>query len=189
MNTYANRGKALETLMRFANERYAAAGLACIEKQATEFIPLRNKRGQICGAKVERKSSVDFLGRYQHYPIAIEAKSSSTDTIRFDEIQTHQADFMDSYTSEPGTIGLVVVSFEGSRFFVIPWFFWSAAYDERVRKRSRTTLCRAVAHGQIWEAPKKYSVRADELNPLWEIPAYDMTYGIDYLKHAGEYIL
>lgn len=185
----ANRGQQLEDLIRLANDRYKHHKLAVINKQATEFIPLRDRTGKIFSAKVEHKATVDFLGRYKHYPIAIEAKNTNTDSIRYDAVQPHQAEYMDQFTEEPGTIGLVVVSFGLKRFFAVPWTFWKAAYEWRVRKNDRDTQLIVVAHGQTWAIPKKFSVKATELNPDWEIPSFDTTYGLHYLQNADQYII
>lgn len=185
---YANRGQPLEEFVRFANDRYAKKKVAIIEKLPTEWIPLRNARGNICGAKVEHQSKVDFIGRYGNIPTAMETKNSNEDAIRFDEVQPHQADYMDAFTEEPGTIGLVLVSFNLKRFFVIPWAFWSMAYEYRVRRRDRTTPVTVSAFGQTWTIPPKFSVRVDELNPEWEIPNHDYTYGLHYLQPAKKYI-
>lgn len=177
----------LETFLRFANDRYRMKGLGMITKQATEFIPLRDQNGKLVSAKVESKATVDFLGRWGTFPAAIEAKNSNTDTIRFDRIEPHQADFMDDWTA-PGTIGLVVVSFKMRRFFVIPWAFWSAAYNLRVRDNDRNTPLTIKAFNQEWTVPQKFSVRAEELLPEWEIPEHHPQYGIHYLQQAHKYI-
>lgn len=186
--SYANRGVAFEEFIRFANERYAHKKVAVIEKLPTEWIPLRNSSGKICGAKVERRSKVDFIGRYKSYPIAIEAKNSNEDSIRFDRVEPHQAEYMDDFTAEGGTIGLVLVSFNLKRFFVIPWVFWQAAYDARVTRNDRTTPVTVSAFGETWTIPKKVSVRADELLPEWEVPNHDYEFGIHYLRAAEKYI-
>lgn len=187
--TYANRGQALEEFIKFANDRYRLKRMAHIEKQHTEFIPIRDSRGKVVSCKVESKATIDFLGRYKNHPIAIEAKHSSEDTIRWDRVELNQANDMDCFTAEPGTIGLVVVSFNLKRFFVIPWAFWQAAYNARVRPGAiRTKPVTVTAYGQTWTVPTKNSVRADELNPEWEIPNHDFTYGIHYLRDAEKYI-
>lgn len=185
----ANRGQPFEELLRFANERYKQKKVAVVNKQPTEFIPIRDARGKIVNVKVEHKATVDFLGRYKQYPIAIEAKHSSEQVIRYDAVQQHQADYMDAFIEEPGTIGMVVISFELKRYFAIPWVFWQAAYNARVRPgASRTARVTVEAFGQSWDVPLKNSVRADELNPLWEIPNHDLTYGLHYLKDAAHYV-
>ena len=188
--SYANRGMAFEAYIKFANDRYRQRKIASIEKLATEFIPLWDpKTKRIKGAKVEHKSKVDFLGRYRNIPIAFEAKNTFDDNIRFDRVEPHQADYMDEFTEEPGVIGMVVVSFNLTKFYAIPWAFWQAAYNARVRPgATRTTPVTVEAFGQTWEVPCKYSVRMDELNPLWEIPGNHPDYGIHYLANATSYI-
>ena len=184
----ANRGQPFEEFIRFANDRYAQRKIAVIEKLPTEFIPIRDRNGKICSVKVEHKSKVDFIGRYKQYPIAIEAKNSNDPTIRWDRVEEHQADYMDQFTEQPGTIGLVLVSFDLKRYFAIPWAFWKAAYDTRVRRGDRTAAVTVEAFGQTWEVPKKNSVRIEELNPAWEIPNHDFDFGLHYLVKAEEYI-
>ena len=187
--SYANRGQPLEHYIRFANEQYRRRKIASIEKLPTEFIPLRDRTGKICNVKVEHKSKADFIGRYRNIPIAIEAKHTSSDSIRFDEVQSHQADYMDEFTAEPGTIGLVVISFSLERFYAIPWAFWKAAYNARVRPgATRTAPVSVEAFGQTWNIPKKFSVREDELNPLWRVPGNHENFGLHYLANATSYI-
>jgi len=186
---YANRGQPLEQFIRFANEQYKRHKVACIDKVPTEFIPLRDGRGKIYNVKVEHKSGVDFLGRYRNIPIAIEAKHTSSDSIRFDEVQPHQADYMDEFTEEPGTIGLIVVSFSLERFYAIPWAFWQAAYNARVRPgATRTAPVSVEAFGQTWTVPTKFSAREEELNPLWRVPGNHPKCGLHYLANATSYI-
>lgn len=185
---YANRGAALEAFVRYANNCYAKKRVAIIDKLPTEFIPLRNGYGQIYSAKVENKSKVDFIGRYKEHPIVIEAKHTETDAMRFDRIEPHQAAYMDAFTEAPGTIGLVLISFHFDRFFAIPWAFWGAAYDLRVRQNDRMTPEIIKAHGEEWYIPRKYSVRIEDLLPEWEVSGNDGTYGLHYLTNADKYI-
>lgn len=186
--SYANRGQAFEEFIKYANSRYKQNKDAVIDKMPTEFIPIRNDHGKIVNVKVEEKSKVDFIGRVFHVPIAIEAKETMDDSIRFDRVEPHQADYMDEFTEQPGTIGLVLVSFSTTRFYAIPWAFWQAAYNARVRPgATRTAPVTVKAFGQTWEVPKKYSVRRDELNPAWEVYTHDF-YGLHYLEKTAAYI-
>ena len=137
--------------------------------------------------KVESKATFDFIGRYGSHPLAIEAKNTNTETIRFDRIESNQADDMDDFCRAPGTIGLVVVSFNMRRFFAIPWYFWSEAYKVRVRQNDRQTPLILEGYGVRWEIPQKFSIRADEIPLEFEIPDHDYTFGIDYLKRAERY--
>lgn len=51
----ANRGKPFEDFLKFVHQRYQQSGTACVHKVPTEFIPIRNARGEVCNCKVEGK--------------------------------------------------------------------------------------------------------------------------------------
>jgi len=184
--SYANRGSAFEQYIEYANRRYRRDGLAFIQKVPTEFKPIRNARGQVCSVKVEHKATFDYIGRYKQYPIAIEAKNTNTDSIRFDRVEWNQAEDMDDFTSQPGTIGIVLVSFNLEHFYAIPWAFWSTAYRIRVNQNDRTSTIKISAFDQTWEVPKKYSVRQEELLPEWEVQSGP--HGLEYLATIERYI-
>lgn len=185
---YANRGQALETFIKFANSRYRQKGIAHVEKQNTEFIPLRDRRGKIVGCKVEEKATFDFLGRYGRYPIAIEAKNSNDGSIRWDRLEENQVLDMIEFCREPGTIGIVIVGFNLETFYAIPWIFWWKAYEARVLKGDRKTPVTVEAFGTTWNIPPKASFRKDEIPPEFKIDSTDMNYGLHYLKKAHLYI-
>lgn len=127
LNTYANRGRPFEELLKLASSRYQAAGRGVVREVPTEFLPIRDARGEIVSCKVEEKSCVDFLGRFYNIPVAVEAKHTDGRRIRFDRVEPHQAEYMDAWCKSPGAVGLVAVSFSMKRFFVVPWQFWEAA--------------------------------------------------------------
>ena len=186
--SYANRGRSFEEFIRYANDSYVWDKLAIIDKLPTEFIPIRNSSGKVCNVKVEHKSRVDFIGRFKNHPIAIEAKNTNEGMIRFDAVQPHQAAYMDAFTEAPGTIGLILLSFNLERFYAVPWAFWGYAYDLRVRRNDKTTIALVQAFDQEWYIPQKFSVREDELNPEWQIPSNDRKYGLHYLIKAEQYL-
>lgn len=75
----ANKGKPFEDFLLFVHDAYQKQGDAVIHKVPTEFIPLRDGAGKIVNVKVERKSCVDYLGRYGSIPVAVEAKHTEDD--------------------------------------------------------------------------------------------------------------
>ena len=184
----ANRGRSFEDFVRFANQRYEHYNLAYIEKIPTEFLPIRNAYGKICSAKVTKKSSVDFIGRYKHYPIAVETKDTRSSTIRFDRVERHQFDFFKGFGNSEGVITLVLISFDLTQFYAIPWVFWQAAYEERVIKGNRTTKLTVDAYGVVWDIPKKNSIRADDIPKEFEVPGNNTRYGLHYLLNADNYV-
>ena len=164
----ANRGRPFEEFLKFAHKRYEAAGLAVVHKVPTEFIPLRNCIGQICGCKVEHKSCVDFLGRYKTIAVAIEAKHTENDRISFSCIEEHQAAFLDLW-DVPGSAALVLVSFGLKRFFAVPWVFWKTARKIWLSKSKKKV--EVNAYGWTWTTPGMASANAEQFHPDWEVKA------------------
>lgn len=183
--SHANRGQTLESVIRFANERYKNDGIAVITKIPTEFLPIRNAYGQVVNCKVEEKSSVDFIGRVGNIPFAAEAKETKTDSIRFDRVEDHQAAFLTAYMGQNEAICVVIIAFNLDTFYVIPWPFWRAARNawkeaQRLGKRKAEQIT-IEYNGQVWITPGKASVKESELLPEWEVDLGGI-YGFDYLR-------
>lgn len=179
----ANRGKPFEEFLRFAHEAYERKGVAVVHKVPTEFIPLRNARGEVCNVKVERKSCVDYLGRYGPTPVAIEAKHTEDGRIRFDRVEDHQAKYLDIWEKDPQAVGIVLVSFGLRRFFAVPWKAWKAARDQCAATPPRYKPASvSIEHASVfWDTPRAASVSADELPNEWEIKSGGAT-GLPYLE-------
>lgn len=164
----ANRGQTFEEFLHFVHTRYQASGIACIHKVPTEFIPLRDATGSVCNVKVEHKSCVDYLGRYKNVPVAVEAKHTENDRISFSRVEDHQAEYMDDFCKYPGTVGIVLVSYNLRRFFAVPWPFWKAARDTWAAGKSKASMP-VKAYGWFWDTPGMASASAEQLLPEWEI--------------------
>lgn len=175
---YANRGKTLEELISHANIYYRRKGMGMMVKVPTEFIPLRDRRGKVFDVKVTHKATVDFIGRWQNWPLAVEAKSTSSGMIRLDAVQDNQAQDLDAWTANPEAVALVVVSFDYERFFAVPWEYWSLAYEVRVSQEKRKGALSAWG----WDVPEKVSLRPSDLLPEWEV--YLRPWGLDYMGVA-----
>lgn len=181
--SYANRGREFENFLHDVHERYMARGIACVQKVPTEFLPLRDGRGTICGCKVEHKSCVDYLGRFRSVPVAVEAKHTDDGRIRFDRVEPHQADYMDAFCAEPGTVGIVIVSFEMRRFFAVPWPFWKVARESWEKGRGHGVRAIIQSHGQTWQTPGMASAAPGQLLPEWEVMRKGL-YELPYLESA-----
>lgn len=184
--SYSNRGMQLEEFIEYANTRYRNAGIAVVVKQPTPFIPIRNRKGQVVSCKVEQKATVDFMGRYRNIPVAIEAKHTSSDRIRFSEVKDHQAQFLDDFVGENGEgFGAVLVSFKMERFFLVPWQFWSEARN--LWKETKGDKGTVIQYGMKWETTGKASVSASEFLPEWEVKPNNK-YGLAYLSKIDTYM-
>lgn len=186
---YANRGQTLEEIIRYTNDRYRMDGLATVCKIPTEFIPIRDASGRVVSCKVKTRSTVDFIGRVGTMPLAAEAKETRSDSIRFDEVQDHQASFLTAYEGHGEAVSIVVVSFSLNGFYVVPWPFWKAARDAW-KEAQRFGKKKAEKHtitfdGETWTTPGKASVREEELLPDWRVELGGR-YGFDYLHRYIE---
>lgn len=179
----ANRGKPFEDFLLFVHDAYQRKGIAVVHKVPTEFIPLRDGTGRIFNVKVERKSCVDYLGRYGPTPVAVEAKHTEDDRIRFDRVEDHQAGYMDDWVRDPQAVGVILVSFSLRRFFAVPWPAWKAARDEcrATPPRHKPVSVPVKYAGVFWDTPRAASVSADELPEEWEIKTGGAT-GLPYLE-------
>lgn len=186
--SYARRGQTFEDYINLANIVYRSAEVAVIVKQPTPFKPIRDRKGKVVSCKVEEKATVDYLGRYHQLPVAIEAKNTNTDRIRFDAVQPHQAEFMNDFVGEYGLgFSAVLVSFKMERFFLVPWQFWSTARDLWNDINTKGQKATVDAYGMRWTTTGKASVSAEELLPEWEVKI-SSKYGLDYVNNIHEYI-
>lgn len=179
----ANKGKPFEDFLLFVHDAYQKQGVGVVHKVPTEFIPLRDASGKIYNVKVERKSCVDYLGRYGSIPVAVEAKHTEDDRIRWDRVEDHQADYLNDFCKDPQAVGIVLVSFSLRRFFAIPWQAWKAWREECKATPARARpVSVPVRHGrEFWDTPTRNSVKADELPAAWEIKPGGRT-GLPYLE-------
>lgn len=153
-NTFANRGRDFEDFVIQVNDLYTRSGKAVVYKVPTEFLPIRDSTGQIKSCKVEHKSCVDFLGRYNGTPVAVEAKQTHTGRIDFDAVQPHQAAFLDAWTTDKA-VGMILVSFNLLRFFAVPWPFWRAQPRKIFFRPGKFTSAAALAC-RTWKPLKSW---------------------------------
>lgn len=179
--SHANRGQPFEEFLKFVHARYQVDGKACVHKVPTEFIPIRNARGEVCSCKVENQSCVDYLGRYNSIPVAVEAKHTENDRILFSRVEDHQAEYMDDFCKAPGAAGIVLVSYNLRRFFAVPWPFWREARAVWLAGRQRGVSSPVKAYGWFWDTPGMASAKAEQLLSEWEIKAGGKT-GLPYLE-------
>lgn len=179
MSVYGNRGMSFESLIEYANNRYKQIGRAIVEKQHTLCKPLRNGMGHIVSAKYEVKATVDFMGRYGQRPIAFEAKHCSVDRIDLKRVEVHQCEFLRKWTADGCGIGFVMISFQLSDFYIIPWSYWQAALDAREQRKGAAVIMEPMK--TEWYISGRASIQKDELPDEWRITIGGLV-SIDYLN-------
>ncbi|MDI6872125.1 MAG: Holliday junction resolvase RecU [Bacillota bacterium] len=163
LDNRANRGRSFEELIELANAQYRARGVAVVHKVPTAWLPLRDGEGRIRSAKVEQKAAVDFLGTYRGRPIAFDAKHCSADRVRWDRVEPHQAEFLTDWMNGGG-VSFILVGFQMSRFFLVPWGAWLRALTDQAKSRRASIGWRELAaeHPE-WQIPMGGHVVLDYL--------------------------
>lgn len=177
--THANRGRAWEDLIEWANEQYRRRGIAVVHRIPAEWRPLRDRStGRIAGAKVERKSIVDFLGRWAGpdgvvRPIAFDAKETQQRRWPFSALEEHQARFLDEWIADGVSVGFLLIRI-GRRpddTFAVPW--------EAIRER--------------WWAWRGSGFRPSSVGPedleAWRVPVGGARAVVDYLAALERHLL
>ncbi|MDD3230492.1 MAG: Holliday junction resolvase RecU [Oscillospiraceae bacterium] len=178
--SHANRGQPFEDFLKFVHERYQATGKACVHKVPTEFIPIRNARGEVCNCKVEHQSCVDYIGRYRSTPVAVEAKHTEDKRIDFKRVEPHQAAYLNDWDKDPEAIAIVLVSFSLRNFYAVPWVFWRAALESWEKSKGKAPRT-VTAYGWTWTTPGMASVCQEQLLPDWEVKTGGAS-GLPYLE-------
>jgi len=143
----------LEDMINRTNEKYAAAGLALIQKIPTPITPIKidKESRHITLAYFDQKSTVDYIGAVQGIPVCFDAKECATDTFALQNIHAHQVTFMEQFEKQGGVAFFLLFYTHKNLMYYLPYemlrFFWDRA-GEGGRK----------------------SFRFEELNPEYILP-------------------
>ena len=103
-NSRGLRGSTLEELVNRANDQYREKHLALIQKVPTPITPIKidKETRHITLAYFDQKSTVDYIGAVQGYPVCFDAKECHTDTFPLQNIHEHQVEFMRQFEEQQG---------------------------------------------------------------------------------------
>ncbi len=104
------RGSQLEELINLTNDKYREKDLALIQKVPTPIKPVKldPEKGNISLAYFEQKSTVDYIGVVQGYPICFDAKETNKNYLPMQNIHEHQIQFMNDFVKQSGIAFLLV---------------------------------------------------------------------------------
>ena len=87
------------------NEKYRDGGLALVQKIPTPITPIKidKETSHITLAYFDQKSTVDYIGVVQGYPICFDAKESATDTFSLQNIHENTGEGIDSFIFAPSS--------------------------------------------------------------------------------------
>lgn len=137
---YANRGRSLERLIEISNAAYRRQERAVVHKVPTAWLPLRDGRGRIVGAKVDQKATVDFLGVLAGgRAVAFDAKENR-EASRFplDARWGHEVEFLRAVAAAGGITFLVIEQVTQGRVYLLPGAQLLELWDEAKRGGRRS---------------------------------------------------
>ncbi len=104
------RGSFLEEIINATNEHYKDKGIALIQKIPTPITPIEIEKDtrHITLAYFDHKSTVDYIGAAQGYPICFDCKECAVDTFSLQNVHEHQLEFMKQFRSQGGIAFLLI---------------------------------------------------------------------------------
>ena len=122
-NSRGLRGSTLEDLINRTNEQYREKGLALIQKVPTPITPIKidKEHRHITLAYFEKKSTVDYIGAVQGFPVCFDAKECNTDTFPLANIHPHQMDFMGEFERQGGIAFLILFFTARNEFYYLKY--------------------------------------------------------------------
>lgn len=130
-NSRGLRGSQLEEEINRTNDVYIQEGLCLVQKIPTPITPIRfdKENRQITLAYFEQKSTVDYIGVAQGYPICFDAKESKTTTFSMQNIHPHQVEFMRRFEEQDG-IAFFLIYFSGiDVYYYLPFRLFVPFWD------------------------------------------------------------
>lgn len=161
------RGSFLEEIINLTNEHYRDKGIALIQKIPTPITPIEIEKESrhITLAYFDQKSTVDYIGVSQGYPVCFDCKECAVDTFALQNVHEHQLRFMEEFKKQGGIA-----------FLLIYYTHKDCVYYMTVGELSRFYK-RAEQGG-------RKSIRFEELNPKYIFPVGQGMY-INYLEFVN----
>ena len=166
MSTWGSRGlrgSQFERLINLTNEKYRELRLGLVQKIPTPITPVEiDDNRHITLAYFEQRSTVDYIGVVQGFPVCFDAKECKTGSFALSNVHEHQFRFMKDFEEQQGIAFLLIYFTKADRIYYMR-FRELKKYYERAGK----------------EGPK--SVRMEELNEAYFIgPRYGVQ--VHYLE-------
>ena len=132
-NSRGLRGSLLEEEINRTNEAYKEQNLCLIQKIPTPITPIQldKESRHITLAYFEQKSTVDYIGVVQGYPVCFDAKEVKTSTFALQNIHPHQVEFMRRFEKQDGIAFILIAYTHRDQFYYLRFAelkrFWERA--------------------------------------------------------------
>ncbi|MBR3003712.1 MAG: Holliday junction resolvase RecU [Lachnospiraceae bacterium] len=108
-NSRGLRGSQFEEMINITNDKYRELKLALVQKIPTPIKPVEiDDNRHITLAYFEQRSTVDYIGAVQTYPICFDAKECSNSTFALSNVHKHQYEFMRDFEGQGGIAFLLI---------------------------------------------------------------------------------
>ena len=112
------RGSQLEEIINVTNDKYRELKLALVQKIPTPITPMEiDDNRHITLAYFEQRSTVDYIGVVQTYPICFDAKECAKDTFALSNVHEHQYKFMRDFEEQGGIAFLLIHFTKRNQFY------------------------------------------------------------------------
>ncbi len=134
------RGSQFETVINQANEKYRELRLGLVQKIPTPIKPVEiDDNRHITLAYFEKKSTVDYIGVVQSFPICFDAKECASTSFALSNVHEHQFNFMADFEAQGG-ISFLLIHFTGADKYYYMTFFELKKYYEGAQKGEKKSV-------------------------------------------------
>lgn len=129
------RGSVFEENINASNEEYRKLKLGLVQKIPTPITPVEiDDDRHITLAYFEQKSTVDYIGVIQSYPVCFDAKECSADSFSLSNVHEHQFNFMKDFEGQGGISFLLINFTKQEKIYYMRFAelskFYKRAYEE-----------------------------------------------------------
>lgn len=120
-NSRGLRGSTLEDMLNVTNEKYRENKMALVHKIPTPITPINidKESRHITLAYFGEKSTVDYIGVVQGYPICFDAKECAGNRFSLQNIHTHQIQYMTEFEQQGGIAFFLLYFKEYETFYYL----------------------------------------------------------------------
>ncbi len=134
------RGSQFETVINQANEKYRELRLGLVQKIPTPIKPVEiDDNRHITLAYFEKKSTVDYIGVVQSFPICFDAKECASTSFALSNVHEHQFNFMADFEAQGG-ISFLLIHFTSVDKYYYMTFFELKHYYEGAQKGDKKSV-------------------------------------------------
>ncbi|MBR3263049.1 MAG: Holliday junction resolvase RecU [Lachnospiraceae bacterium] len=134
------RGSQFETVINQANEKYRELRLGLVQKIPTPIKPVEiDDNRHITLAYFEKKSTVDYIGVVQSFPICFDAKECASTSFALSNVHEHQFNFMADFEAQGG-ISFLLIHFTSVDKYYYMTFFELKKYYEGAQKGEKKSV-------------------------------------------------